>query len=262
MVLDERPCVAWWSGWNHVHAQASLGEPIGEGTVASTSRTGLGLSLVAGDHYFFPGGSSVSGHGSTDRKWAGAPARFADPRRIGTLVGLFGAYVFVFSYTPGFADLLRVGVRALVICAIIATVWFLFASPRYLGPFTAPRGRQIGIYLLCVLMEFALIAFGTGRLTSIGKLELQPALIALVVGLHLIPFAWAFKEGMFYILGGVLAGLGGLGLLIGTQSSALGAAVGSGLVMSLILLAYSLGMFASLQRDMNQRKLPLSRLDS
>jgi hypothetical protein len=140
----------------------------------------------------------VSGHGSTDRNWAGAPARFADPRRIGTL-----------------------------------------------GPFTAPRGRQIGIYLLCVLMEFALIAFGTGRLTSISRLELQPALIALVVGLHFIPFAWAFKESMFYILGGILAGLGSLGMLIGTQSSALGAAVGSGLVMSLILLAYSLGMFVS-----------------
>jgi hypothetical protein len=166
---------------------------------------------------------------------------------------LFGAYVFVFSYTPGFADLLPAVARTLVIGAVTLTVWFLFASPRYLGPFTAPRGQQIGMYLLCVIMEFALIAFGTGWLTSRGTLELQPALIALVVGLHFIPFAWAFKERMFYTLGGILAGLGGLGLLIGTRTSALGAAVGSGLVMSLILLAYSLGLFATSQKSMARR---------
>jgi hypothetical protein len=164
---------------------------------------------------------------------------------MGTLIGLFGACVFVFSYTPGVADLPSVVARALVVGAVACTLWFLFASPRYLGPFTAPRGRQIGIYLLCVIMEFALIAFGTGQLTSLGKLELQPALIALVVGLHFVPFAWAFKERMFYTLGAVLAVLGSGGLLIGTPTGALGAAVMSGLAMSLILLAYSLGMFAT-----------------
>ncbi|MFC3299387.1 hypothetical protein CI784_03310 [Arthrobacter agilis] len=155
----------------------------------------------------------------------------------------------MFSYTPGMADPLIVGARTLLVAAVAGTLWFLFASPRHLGPFTAPRGRQVGIYLLCVVTEFALIAFGTGRLTSTGNLELQPALIALVVGLHFIPFAWAFKERMFYTLGGILAVLGTVGLLIGTQSSALGAAVASGLVMSLILLAYSLGMFAPRLKD-------------
>jgi hypothetical protein len=191
----------------------------------------------------------VTGSSSTARNSAGAPPRFADPRRIGTLIGLFGACVFVFSYTSEAADFLSVVARILVSGAVACTLWFLFASPRYLGPFTAPRGRQIGSYLLCVIMEFALIAFGTGQLTSLGKLELQPALIALVVGLHFIPFAWAFKERMFYTLGGLLAVLGGAGFVIGTQTSALGAAVWSGLVMSLILLAYSLGMFATPRKD-------------
>lgn len=172
---------------------------------------------------------------------------------MGTLIGLFGACVFVFSYTPGIAKPLSVVARTLVLAAVACTLWFLFASPRYFGPFTASRGQQIGIYLLCVVVEFALIAFGTGRLTSLGKLELQPALIALVVGLHFIPFAWAFKERMFYTLGGVLTVLGSGGLLIGTHTSALGAAVGSGLVMSLILLAYSLGMFATPLKDIARR---------
>jgi hypothetical protein len=177
-----------------------------------------------------------------------SPPRFADPRRTGTLIGLFGAGVFVFSYTPGFAEFTSVAARTLVIAAITCTLWFLFASPRFLGRFTTPRPRHIGIYLLCVIMEFALIALGTGRLTSVGRPELQPALIALVVGLHFIPFAWAFKERMFYTLGSVLALLGGVGLIVGTRTSALAAAVGAGLIMSLILLAYSLGMFAGPRR--------------
>ena len=181
---------------------------------------------------------------STTSPSADTPPRFADPRRMGTLIGLLGACVFVFSYTPGFTDLVSVVARILVISAVTSTLWFLFASPRFLGPFTAPGRRQIGVYLLCVIMEFALIAFGTGRLAALGKLELQPALIALVVGLHFIPFAWAFKEHMFYVLGSVLALLGGVGLLVSTPASALAAAVGAGLIMSLILLAYSLGMFA------------------
>ena len=190
---------------------------------------------------------------STGWKPTDAPPRFADPRRMGTLIGLLGACVFVFSYTPGLADLVSVVARLVVIGAVTSTLWFLFASPRFLGPFTPPRSRHIGIYLLCVIMEFALIAFGTGRLTTLGKLELQPALIALVVGLHFIPFAWAFRERMFYTLGGTLTLLGGVGLLLGTPTSALGAAVGSGLVMSLILLAYSLGMFAPARKNMTRR---------
>lgn len=184
-------------------------------------------------------------HSTSGSAPTGAPPRFVDPRRMGTLIGLFGSYVFVFSYTPGFDDPLSTTARIVVLAAIACTLWFLFAAPRYLGPFKPPRNRQIGIYLLCVAMEFALIAFGTRQLTSAGNFDLQPALIALVVGLHFIPFAWAFKEHMFYLLGGLLALIGGVGLLLGTPTAALAAAVLSGMTMALILLAYSLGLFAS-----------------
>ncbi len=175
---------------------------------------------------------------------SGTPPRFVDPRRTGTLIGLVGACVFVFSYTPASADVPAVGSRILVIAAVSATLWFLFVAPRFLGPFVPPRGWHVGVYLLCVVMELALIAAGGRLLESIGRPELRPALIALVVGLHFLPFAWAFRERMFYTLGGVIIVIGGLGLLVATSTSALGAAVGSGLAMSFILLAYSLGLFA------------------
>ncbi|WP_298253782.1 DUF7010 family protein [uncultured Arthrobacter sp.] len=186
----------------------------------------------------------MSDTSTREQSSTGAPPRFADPRRTGTLIGLVGACVFVFSYTPGFSDPLSVVARIVVIAAVSATLWFLFVTPRFLGPFIPPRGWHVGVYVLCVLGEFALIAGGSRWLETMGRLELRPALIALVVGLHFLPFAWAFKEHMFYTLGGVLVLFGGLGLLIGTQASALGAAVGSGVIMALILLTYSLGFFA------------------
>jgi hypothetical protein len=172
-----------------------------------------------------------------------SPPPFADPRRTGTVIGLVGALVFVFSYTPGFADPASITARVLVVAAVGATLWFLFAAPRFLGPFRPPRGWHVAVYLLCVVLEFVLIALGARWLEALQKLDLRPALIALVVGLHFLPFAWAFGERMFYLLGGILVLLGGLGLLIGTQEGALGVAVGSGLVMSSVLLAYSLGVF-------------------
>ncbi|MUK03040.1 hypothetical protein GM708_14585 [Vibrio cholerae] len=186
----------------------------------------------------------------------GTPPPCADPRRTGTLIGLVGALVFVFSYTPGFADPVSVTARLLVVASVAATLWFLFAAPRFLGPFRPPRGWHIGVYVLCVVLEFALIALGAGWLETLQRLELRPALIALVVGLHFLPFAWAFGERMFYLLGGILVLLGALGLLIGTRTGALGVAVGSGLVMSLVLLAYSLGVFAPLRTRGRSTTIP------
>lgn len=102
---------------------------------------------------------------------------------------------------------------------------------------------------MCVVGEFALIAAGSRWLETLGRPELRPALIALAVGLHFVPFAWAFKERMFYALGGVLIVAGGLGLLIGTSASSLAAAAGSGLIMSIILLVYSMGFFTPRRKE-------------
>ena len=164
------------------------------------------------------------------------------------LLGLGGACLFVFSYTSGFADLLSGAARVLVLGAVGASLWFLFARPRFLGPFVPPRGRHIAVYVLCVVVEFALIAAGSSLLDARGALVLRPALIALVVGLHFLPFAWAFKEPMFYLLGGLLAAIGGIGLLSGTEPGAASAAATAGVAMALVLLAYSLGAFSKLRR--------------
>jgi hypothetical protein len=75
----------------------------------------------------------------------------------------------------------------------------------------------------------------------------SPALIAAVVGLHFLPFAWAFGERMFLVLGGAVAALGTAGLVVGALDvphAAEVAAVSAGLVMLVLIVRYARGGFA------------------
>lgn len=180
----------------------------------------------------------------TDYRDADTPPRFLDPRRTGALIGLAGACVFVFSYADGVGTSVGVAAKVAVTALVAATVLFLYVMPRWLGPFKRPAPVAIMIYLGCVCGEIALIALGSRWLTDAGQAYLRPALIAAIVGLHFLPFAWAFGERMFYVLGGALVVAGGSGLIIGSESAALLAATCSGLIMAALVLAYALGAFA------------------
>ncbi len=176
-----------------------------------------------------------------------APPRFTDPRRLGALVGLTGALVFVSAYSPSLdghvSTLARVGAYALVAAAVLR----LFAWPRWLGRFHVPRTAAVLTYLACVVGELALIRLGVLWLGDVGHLDARPALIAAAVGLHFLPFAWAFGERMFSWLGGSLLLLGTLGVAAEVAAdvrAAPWAAVASGWAMALLLLAYAFGAFA------------------
>lgn len=72
-------------------------------------------------------------------------------------------------------------------------------------------------------------------------------MIATVVGLHFIPFAWAVREPMFLRLGGAAAGAGAVGLAagaLGLPHAADAAAVPAGLTMLTITATWALGRFA------------------
>lgn len=175
-----------------------------------------------------------------------APPRFTDPRRIGAVVGLVGAFVFVHSYAPR-DGLLSSAVSLAAYGVILAAGLRLFWRPRWLGTFLVPRTGQILVYLACVAGELALIRLGSLRLAADGHSDARPALIAAVVGLHFIPFGWAFGERMFYRLGTALLLLGALGLVVALTSDADAApwtAVAAGWVMAALLLAYAWGGFA------------------
>ncbi len=172
------------------------------------------------------------------------PPWFADPRRIGSTIALLGSLVFVFAYSDGVGAPFAQITKILVVLLVLTAVFFLFVRRSWLGPFQPPSKSGILVYLICVAGELGLIAAGTALLNSRDQAELRPALIAMVVGIHFVPFAWAFRERMFSLLGGALTLVGLVGLLSAQGPWALGAAALSGLFMAAVIVAYALGAFA------------------
>jgi hypothetical protein len=182
----------------------------------------------------------------------GEPPVLVDPRRIGSLVGLVGGMVFVGSYSAALGPVVSAVAWAAGLVGVAGALIAHYVRPVPLGPL--PRLSPVGmlIYLACVAGELALIAAGSRALLSADRGELQPALIATVVGLHFIPFALAFRERMFYLLGGAVAAVGAAGLLvgaIGVSRAADAAAVLAGLVMIALIRLYARGRFAPAPRE-------------
>ena len=177
----------------------------------------------------------------------GEPPLLFDPRRWGSLIGLAGGMVFVGSYAtvlgPVASTVAWVAGLLLVVVALSAH----YVRPVALGPLARPRPLALATYGACVVGELALISVGSRALAAAGQGELRPALIAAAVGLHFLPFAWAFGEPMFCYLGGAVAVLGGAGLLagsLGVEHAAEALTVVAGLAMLTIITLYALGRFA------------------
>lgn len=178
---------------------------------------------------------------------AGEPPLWADPRRWGSLIGLAGGLVFIGSYSPPFGHVVWIAGWVAGLGFVAAALTSHYLRPVPLGPLTRPRPVALAIYGVCVIGELSAINLGSRALVAAGHDEWRPALIAAVVGLHFIPFAWAFHERMFYWLGGLVATLGAGGLLTGLMGiahAADAAAVAAGLLMLIIITLYARGRFA------------------
>lgn len=178
---------------------------------------------------------------------AGEPPPLVDPRRWGSLVGVAGAMVFITGYSLVLGSTASTAVRLAGLAGVVAVLFAHFVRPVRLGPLARLRPRALAVYFGCVLAELAVIAIGARALTAAGQHQLQPALIVAVVGLHFIPFAWAFQERMFLHLGGVVALIGATGLaagVLGVLHAASASAVVAGLAMLTIIALYARGRFA------------------
>ncbi len=145
----------------------------------------------------------------------GEPPLLVDPRRWGSLIGLIGGLVFIGSYSSALGAVVSTAAWTDGVVLVLAALSAHYVWPVALGPMARPSRLALATYLACVAGELALINLGSRALTAAGDGQLLPALIAAVVGLHFIPFAWAFHERMFFWLGGLVCGLGGTGLLVG-----------------------------------------------
>jgi hypothetical protein len=176
----------------------------------------------------------------------GEPPVFVDPRRWGALVGVAGGLLFVFGNASVMSDVVAAFARVLSVALAVVVLVGLVHRPTSLGPFREPRRAALVVYMACVVGEFVAIAIGTRVLIANDREILRPALIATIVGLHFVPFAWAFGERMFTVLGLSLMTIGGAGLIAGlvdVRRAPGVAAVLSGLVMLVLLAAYALGRF-------------------
>lgn len=170
-----------------------------------------------------------------------------DPRRGGALIGVVGGLVFVFSYAPPLGRAVFLASSLVGVALALSALLLLYVRPTSLGSFRQPTRTALLVYGCCVVGELVAIAVGSRLLLNLGHAELRPALIAAVVGVHFLPFAWAFGERMFYRLGLVLVVLGCAGLVAGWAGLPLAAgaaAVLSGLAMLALLVQYGRGRFA------------------
>ena len=178
----------------------------------------------------------------------GEPPPWVDPRRWGSLIGLAGGMWFIAGYSSSLGPVVSIAALTAGLALVGAALFGHYVRPVALGPLARPGLVALLTYSACVVGELVLISLGTRALTVSGHADLRPALIAAVVGLHFIPFAWAFGERMFYSLGSLVAALGAVGLLAGVMGvprAADAMAVTAGLVMQVIILFYARGRFAS-----------------
>ena len=86
-----------------------------------------------------------------------------------------------------------------------------------------------------VAFEVVLLPVGVNVLIRMDHRELTVPWVVLVVGIHFLPFARAFRSPVFHALGLVLIGLAAVGgclaVLVGPDAGALTAGVGSGIAL-------------------------------
>ncbi len=177
----------------------------------------------------------------------GEPPLAVDPRRSGSLIGLIGGLLFIGSYSSALGAAVSAAAWAAGVILVLAALSALYVWPVALGPMARPGRLALATYVACVVGELAVIKLGSQALTAAGHGELRPTLITGVVGLHFIPFAWAFHERMFLWLGGLVCVLGVTGLLAGAMGVAHvaeTAAVLAGLLMLIVITVYARGRFA------------------
>ena len=118
-------------------------------------------------------------------------------------------------------------------------------ASRHEPALAPPRRHAFVVYAMSVVAMLVLIRLATTALGALAAEHLRPAAIAVAVGLHFLPFAWAFPatSRLFGVLGAVVAALGGAGLLLGlflTPTAGAAAAVLAGLTMLALITLYNL----------------------
>ncbi|MFF0943886.1 hypothetical protein ACFYE2_06620 [Kocuria sp. CPCC 205300] len=166
------------------------------------------------------------------------------PLLVGSTVGAIGGSTLVLANAPGLGA--PWSGLALAAWVVLALGWMAATFLRRHAPADAPPQRHgLLVYGARAGAMLILIRVATTALDGMGEGHLRPAAIALAVGLHFLPFAWAFPmvSRLFRVLGLVVALLGGAGLVagvLGVPVAGAAAAVVARLAMLALIAVHSL----------------------
>lgn len=157
-----------------------------------------------------------------------------DSARTARLVGACFGLVFVLVNASAVATPWSWVLRALGVAGAVVVLLRL-RSPAS-ATVLQPRPAAIRVYWTSVLVEAVALVAGTRLLAAAGHGQYGIAWVAFVVGVHFLPFVWAFRLPAFLPLGVALMTLAAAGAALGLLGAgeawvAAVAGVGSGLAL-------------------------------
>lgn len=153
--------------------------------------------------------------------------------RLGSLIGVIAGATFIFVNAGQTTAAAPVRLAGLILF-IGALQWGVLRAPESVAPEPSPSARRT--YLLCVAAEIVAIPLGAAIINQVfERPELTVLWVVAVVGMHFLPFANAFGEPVFRVLGATLVLLAAIGAVVsvasGSDSAPAWFAVGAGFVL-------------------------------
>jgi hypothetical protein len=161
-------------------------------------------------------------------------------QRTGATIGAVAGLVFVLVNAGALPAALAAAVRVAGVVAFVVAMVLVVRGTAGTGRVPHPPGRAWRVYWVAVGLEVLLLPLGSILLTRAGRPELGVTWVALVVGVHFLPFASAFEVPVFRTLGWGMVTLAVIGaVLVLTVGAAAGAFV-AGVLSGAALLAFAI----------------------
>jgi hypothetical protein len=157
-------------------------------------------------------------------------------RRLGALIGAIAGLVFILINAGALPGWWAWAARGVGIAAFLAVLWLsVLKRDIEQADLPSPSASSWRVYWAMVAFEVVLLPVGVKVLAGLGHAELSVPWVALIVGVHFLPFARAFGAPVFRVLGLVLIALaavgGGLAVLVGQDAGTVTAGIGSGIAL-------------------------------
>lgn len=165
-------------------------------------------------------------------------ARVVNSALVARLVGACFGLVFVLVNTSAVPTPWSWVLRALGLAGAVVVLLRLRSPTR--ASVLEPRTSAIRVYWTSVLVEAVALVAGTRLLAASGHGQYGVAWVAFVVGVHFLPFAWAFRLPAFLPLGVALMILAAAGAalgLLGAGEAWVAAVAGVGAGLALLVFA-------------------------